>query len=262
MRACIQQPYQLSKQSGAALAETFVVLMIFFAMAGGAIQMAYLYQAKSHMGYVAFLAARQGAIRGSSLKAMEAGIRAGMLPMISKPIADGGAPQTSLTGTWWATAKADIEDELEENIELTILNPVAEAFNDFGGPEHCLATDDYAANAVCIPIDNLAGRRPGRGRTSNLNPQEATLLRVRVKYGVPLVVPVIGPIIAEFLSLNSFTLSDFDRKMLESESQSDQGLLFPQPRIAVEGVATIRMQTPPQLTSANISLAELRRLVH
>lgn len=231
------------KQSGAAIAETIIVIPVFLLLSLGAIQMGLMYQAKSALNYAALLAARQGAMNGASVESIKNGLRAGLIPYML-PAIDGFTG--NITNEGWTDATASALDDVRDYTQVTILNPTQEAFDQYGSPDAC----DPRVNdggTDCIPNDNLFGRIRVTDGVSRITIQTANLLKVQVSYGFPLNVPVAGPIIAETVLLTN-AWSPTERAMIENG------------RFPIMSVATVRMQSPAQRSTAVVTLAELNAL--
>jgi len=233
------------RQVGAAFAETLIVLQVFILMGGGAIQMGLLYQAKSNLNYATFLAARAGSLHGANIDSIENGLRAGLVPMQSPFLTPAGSTRGKLTEStdslWWGAAKNQLIDDVNDNTEIKILNPTREAFSTYGSGDACPNTTEYSSASSCIPVDNMLGR-PESYNQNDI--KRATLLRVKVQYGVPMQVPVISSMIRKTMELAG-GLTPFEVQMLS------------QNRLPMESVALVRMQTPPQLSSAVVTNSEL-----
>ena len=101
------------------------------------------------------------------------------------------------------------------------------------------------------------------GATSLVNIQDANLVRVQLAYGIEPIVPVVGEMIyriVRLLYVPAPSEGDIPYKLDPSAdtltAPTKQWLLpiVEQGRIPMTAVATVRMQSPPQLNGDNASL--------
>ena len=123
------------------------------------------------------------------------------------------------------------------------VNPTPAAFTDFGVPD----------STGVIPNDNLMYRNPVIGTLSGLSVQDANVLKLRVTYCYPMVVPVAGRTIRQ-LRLNTLPPASQDTIANWSEGQPStfnpavpgtfQAWCLINSRIPIVSQGIMRMQSP------------------
>ncbi len=149
-----------------------ILLIILLA----SLQFIFIYEAKQTLNYATFVGARAGALKNGKMAAIQDGLAAGLAPLFTH-----NTDQKALKD-----ARRLARDELANNklALITIVNPNAAAFTDFGASGE-------------IPNDNLMYRSTDPGG-SGMNVQDANLLKVRVIYCVRLVVPIVNRMIFSY----------------------------------------------------------------
>ncbi|CAE6746986.1 TadE/TadG family type IV pilus assembly protein [Paraburkholderia haematera] len=147
------------------------------------VQFVLLYQAKSTLDVAVLEAAREGAVNNGSMKAMQAGLARGLTPIYARHAdADGVAA---------ALAKAQA-DAVNFSV-ITVLNPTTEAVRDFSQPRVYL---DPSNPIMEIPNDSLMYRDSNTlGPTSQMNIQDANLLKIHVHYCYNMYVPLVNKVL-------------------------------------------------------------------
>lgn len=168
------------RQRGQSLVEALIVLPIFGVFLLGVFQAVLFYRAKALVDYATQEAARSGATAFAEIGAMRSGLARGLAPLYTHS-ADREAAVKAV-----AAARLDIGAGAAR---IEIISPTREAFDDwkvrqFDGVE-------------AIPNDSLAFRPTTPGRNSGLSVQDANLLKIRVTYDFPLIVPVIDLLLGE-----------------------------------------------------------------
>jgi len=211
--------------SGTSLIELVIVTPVLMLLGLGTVQGALLYHAKSTLNYATFEAARKGAVTHAQKQEMkkELGIRLG-------PIFGGsGEAEDALKALM--TASMDVKMPMYTKVK--IINPTSEAFDDWG-------TLNPESGKIEIPNSHLRHRDSERvpGATSGVTLQDANLLKIEVKYGYKMSVPLAANL--------------FSRVMSAMDPGNAQFYLSG--RIPLTSVATVRMQSPAQ-QDGNINVA-------
>lgn len=183
----------------------FMILMI--------VQMVLLYRIKSTLDYAALMTARAGAVSGLKRGDMNAAFAKGMMPLY--------AHKTGMAELETAYAKARADLLLFGDI--TVVNPTRAAWNEFKERQY---NGQYA-----LPNDSLAYRSHAVG-SSGVNVQDANLLKVKVTYDAPLVVPFVGWVMggkSQYLKAGTFESSPLTTLTR---------------RLRIESYAIVRMQSP------------------
>ncbi|GAB3028408.1 hypothetical protein GCM10027285_08360 [Oleiagrimonas citrea] len=164
------------RQRGQSLVEAVVVIPVFGAVILGILQAVLFYRAKSVVDYAALQAARSGATHFAQMSAMKDGLTRGLLPLYTH--------EPSNTAAEKAYAKAWL-DVTTGASKIQIVNPTQQMFDAWKEPQY----DGVEA----IPNDSLAFR--GNVPKAGVTVQDANLLKIKVRYNYPLIVPVIDRLI-------------------------------------------------------------------
>lgn len=114
-----------------------------------------------------------------------------------------------------------------QSARIELLNPTPAAFTDFAITRQGIRY---------LPNDNLALRPAGLGPASGQSLQDANLLKLRVTYGYPLTVPLVGPLLLHAL------------QRLDPDPVHQAFLR--QDRLPLVASATVRMQSPVEWSAA------------
>lgn len=206
-----RQPARRRHQRGQSLVEAVVVIPIFGAFLLGIFQAVLFYRAKAVVDYAALQAARRGATHFADKGAMCKGLAAGLTPLYTHEPTSGGT-EGALAGYGKAWADACLGNAAG----ITIISPTKAMFDAWKETQY----DGVEA----IPNDSLMFR--GDEVKAGVTVQDANLLKIRVTYKYPLIVPVIDRLIGTFDPLRS-AVAGHEVYSLKIESQ-----------------AVVRMQTP------------------
>ncbi|RPH61182.1 MAG: pilus assembly protein, partial [Burkholderiales bacterium] len=187
---------------GSAVVESLLAVPIVLLLGLGALQWALLLHARTAAEYALGEAARAGAVGHALPRAIEAGLARGLMPYWFGL----DSPQS------WASALAASELRLREGqaagwIDWRQLSPTVEGFGDWGEPARD-ATGYPMPDTIEIPNDSLqwadlrqpaggiAGMRAGEpiGAGSGQTLNDANLLKLELRYGAPMTVPMVGRI--------------------------------------------------------------------
>src|SRR5690606_30000500 len=168
----------------------------------GALQWALLLHARTAIEYAAFEAARAGSVAQAQPDAIEAGLARGLLPFWQ------GAAMPRAQAAALPAARARLAQALAAgSIDWIQLSPTVESFADWAEP----ARDAFGRpmpGMPEIPNDNLQwswlrtptggaaalrGREP-IGAQSQQTLNDANLLKIELRYAVPLMVPLVGSV--------------------------------------------------------------------
>lgn len=171
------------RQSGQSMVEFIIIAPALLFVGFATVQFVLLYQAKSTLDVAVLEAAREGAVNNGSMKAMQAGLARGLTPIYARHAdADGVAA---------ALAKAQA-DAVNFSV-ITVLNPTTEAVRDFSQPRVYL---DPSNPIMEIPNDSLMYRDSNTlGPTSQMNIQDANLLKIHVHYCYNMYVPLVNKVL-------------------------------------------------------------------
>ncbi|MEM5384280.1 TadE family protein [Paraburkholderia phymatum] len=243
------------RMTAQAMTEFLIVapLLLFFGFA--TVQFVLLYQAKSTLDVAVLEAAREGSVNHGSMQAMQAGLARGLAPLYARH-ADAPGVQSAMLAARSAVTKA---------ASIAIVSPTAAMTRDFA------RTRFYPDEGITheeIPNDTLMYRDASRGMESNVNVQDANLLKLRVHYCFDLIVPLVNKIfyyatnvIGNVAANGLFSREPADANVdaYGSPRRPDSlcrttladGLQSQRWPIALESEAIVRMQSPFRADAAN-----------
>lgn len=253
--------------------EMLLALPVLLLAGLGALQLALLYRAQHVLNHAVFEAARAGSLAHASPEAVRDGLARGLAPWLH------GAATLEEHAMAIVRARAHVgEGEAAGWILVEQQSPTAASFADWAEP----ALDDGGLpmpDVREIPNDGLVHRarraRPAGGvagmrgdeaigAASGQTLADANLLRLRLRYGVPMVVPLAGRVIARTLRAwngcgpprttraGALVLApepptaSADPAACAFYGADDAG----RPRAPVSASATVRMQSPARMTEA------------
>ncbi len=190
-----------SSQLGATLTEFITIGPLIFLLGMNGLQYTLMYNAKTNLTYASYEAARAGAIENASPQQIEMGLLKGFLPYLSANKGIGGGELDN--AKVFALAKATEAPFTK----IEIINPTAQAFNDFNSPilQQTLGTKQKVIPNKLTDIENLKSKP---GASSGVNISEANVLKLRITYGYKPNIPLVGGIFAKafnFLYCTRFT---------------------------------------------------------
>jgi len=243
------------RMMGQGMTEFLVVapLLMFFGFA--TVQFVLLYQARSTLDVAVLEAAREGAVNHGSMDAMRSGLARGLAPLYARH-ADATGVQAAMLAAREAVSGAT---------SIEIVSPTAAMMRDFARPRF------YPAESATydeIPNDMLMYRDIVHGVESDVNVQDANLLKVRVHYCFDLVVPVVNKVlyyatnvIGNIAASGVFSRepADADVDTYGSPKRPDSmcrttltdGWKSQRWPVPLESEAVVRMQSPFRVDAAN-----------
>jgi hypothetical protein len=265
------------------MVETLLALPILLIVGLGALQFGLILQARHALNFALIEAARAGSVDHADPISIRSGLARGLLPWLY-----GASDSAEYARNLLRADVHLLEGEATGWVMLDQVSPTPESFDDWAQPARN-ANGDVIDGLREIPHDNLLTRstrtQPASGvaamrgqepigQISGQTLTDANLLRLRLDYGVPLVVPVVGRLMAWTLrvwdgcepgSSNPASSSSPDRPStrmgalrLPLTSEGVVGRLWPcvmygqesasagssgTPRIPVRVLATVRMQS-------------------
>lgn len=180
-----------SSQLGATLTEFITIGPMIFLLGLTGVQYTLMYNAKTNLTYASYEAARAGAIENASPEQIELGLFKGFLPYLSAANGSSGSPED--------IAKLLAEAKFKEApyTKIEIINPTAEAFNDFNNTtlQQNLGTRQKVIPNKLTDIENLKSAQ-GKGASSGMSVSEANVLKLRITYGYEPKIPFVGDVVA------------------------------------------------------------------
>lgn len=268
-------------QRGTAFVETLLAVPIVLLLGLGALQWALLFHARTALEYALVEAARAGSVAQARPDAIEAGLARGLMPFwfgvdATRPwpvavSASGVQLRQGLAAGWVAWRQ---------------IAPTIESFGDWGEPARD-AAGYPVAGLVEIPNDSLqwSSLRQPAGGTAGLRGDEpigarsqqtltdANLLKLELRYGVPMTVPLVGRIAVWAMRIVDGCAAPSARRLgavdlgMPSPAAAPRAwacamYLAPDasgtsvPRWPVRASATIRMQSPARRSAVTPVRAE------
>lgn len=200
---------QPQRQRGQGMVEFLVAMLVMGPLLLGILQAILFYRAKSLVDYAALQAARSGAVHGASMASMRTGLARGLTPLYAH-----GSPGIAET----ANAFKDALVAARAYSTIEVISPTRAAFDDFKERQY--------DNAYALPNDSLAFRGTRVGSRSGLTVQDANILKLKVTYKYPLIVPLIDRLIGR-------------RDLVRSGLEGHDVYVLP-----IVAQATVRMQSP------------------
>ena len=208
-------------QQGQSLLEFVIVVPAFLFLLLAAFQFMLIYRAKATLDYAVLEAARAGAVNGARIGEIREGLVRGLTPLYVDSPGLGGATEGAL--------KAAGEVRLYSDIE--IISPTRRAWNEF-------AEKQWNGNRA-LPNDSLAFRDTRVG-SSGVSVQDANILKIRVRFCYPMIVPFVDRVIGGVSAL--ITEGDTWRESLRCS-------IGHYSRMRLESYAIVRMQSPIENSS-------------
>lgn len=221
MRAGLVSPLRQTgcraRQRGQSLVEFVIVVPVFLFLVLLILQAALLYRVKTTLDYATLEAARAGAVAGAKQEAIRRGLQRGLMPLFAHEPTQAGVSAA------WARAG----DDLDDHAGIDIINPTREAWDTFKERQH--------DNRLALPNDSLAFRDATvHAAAGGVNLQDANLLKIRVVYCYPLVVPFVDRVLR---GASLLVRGGADTAMSRTGGETHY-------RLQIESYAIVRMQSP------------------
>jgi hypothetical protein len=258
-----------TSQRGTAFVETLLAVPIVLLLGLGALQWVLLFHARTALEYALLEAARAGSVAQARPDAIEAGLARGLMPFWFG--VDATRP--------WPVAVSASNVQLRQGLAAgwvawRQLAPTVESFGDWGEPARDAAgypvpglveipNDSLQWSSLRHPAGGVAGLRGGEpiGARSQQTLTDANLLKLELRYGVPMTVPLVGRIAVWAMRIVDGCAAPSARRLgavdLGTPSPAPAPRAWtcamylapdasgtPAPRWPVRASATIRMQSP------------------
>lgn len=189
-RQCHRRQY-----GGQAMVEFVIIIPVLLLLIFGAIQIAFIYSAKTTLNYATFQAARLGATNHASYSAMRRGLVRGMAPLFTNNARANDIQSDIDAGIDSGGARRDAVSEVDTYTRIIRINPTSAMLDVAGFGQ--VAGDGN----VGIPNDHLMYRPDWQ--VEGVSIQDANLLKIRVQYCYKLMVPIVNKIIGSLSELNN-----------------------------------------------------------
>lgn len=224
-RALWPQRLGNTSERGQSTTEFIIVFPLLLLLMLGIIQFSLIMIAKSTLDQAAYYGARAGILNNASRISINLAVADGLAPLYQKEMFSGGRSASTLGS---ARTDAELATLDPTTLSITIINPSALSFNDWGESMSGLLGTPH----IGIPNSGLLYRDEGRGTFSQQTIQDANLLKIRVHYCYPLVVPFIRTVIEGFATSIYVPVLAFDSTCYASGG------------VSITADATMLMQTP------------------
>ncbi len=209
----------IHRQRGQSLVEFCVVVPTFLFLLLVIFQLVLIYRAKTTLDYATFQAARAGAVNGADAGAMRRALAGGLAPLMATSPDAGGVIEARLR------AETEVINPLFTRLE--VISPTRGAWDTYKERQY--------NGRFALPNDSLAFR-PDNVAGAQVNVQDANILKIKVTYQFPLIVPFVDRILAG--------LSDY---VTEGPSYTPPLMAVPvgrHRRMPMVSSASVRMQSP------------------
>ncbi len=181
--------------TGQAMVEFLIVIPVLILLIFGAIQIGFIYSAKTTLNYATFQSARLAAVNNGTYSAMRRGLIRGLAPLFSSSASLTSIKNDIESGIDSSGTKRDASTEVDNYTRIIRVNPQSSLFSvsAFG-----VMNDDGIYE---IPNDNLM-YRPST-EVSGVSIQDANLLKIRVQYCYKLMIPLVNRVIGSLSELNN-----------------------------------------------------------
>jgi hypothetical protein len=191
--------------SGMAMVEALIAAPIVLLLGLLVVQLIFLAHGRLVVGYAAAEAARAAASGRVTAAAIDTGLRRGLLPLLGVS-AQQSAP--TLDDLAAATVRGQLHylrGRAEGWIRWNLLSPSPATLSDWGqGTEQAVPPAQWLAGAFPAPRSGFAtppsGGGLGVGRNSGQSFLDAGVIQLQVSVGLPLHVPLAGPLLARSLA--------------------------------------------------------------
>ncbi|WP_049724071.1 TadE/TadG family type IV pilus assembly protein [Gilvimarinus polysaccharolyticus] len=185
-----------NRSRGQAMVEFIIIIPVLLLLIFGAIQIAFIYSAKTTLNYATFQAARVAATNNGTYSSLRRGLIRGMAPLFTSNASLGDMRDDISAGVESGGTRRDAIYEVDNFTRFIRINPTSAMINagGFGEPT--------ADGIIALPNDNLM-YRPSNVTVDDVNIQDANLLKIRVQYCYKLMVPLVNRIIGSLSELNN-----------------------------------------------------------
>jgi hypothetical protein len=180
---------------GQAMVEFIIVIPVLILLIFGAVQIGFIYSAKTTLNYATFQSARLGAVNNATYSSLRRGLIRGIAPLYTSNASLTTVRTDIDEGINSSNTKRDAQSEVDGYTKITRISPTRKQFEASGFGERN-ADDIYE-----IPNDNLMYRPSTQKDGASI--QDANLLKIRVQYCYKLMVPLVNRIIGSLSELNN-----------------------------------------------------------
>ncbi|CAM8627532.1 TadE-like [Burkholderiales bacterium] len=235
-----QKPcHAAARPSGASMVEGLLVLPVLLLLALGLVQLLLIGLASLVIQYAASEGARQGAVEGGRASAIDRGIARGLAPLWF----DSNTLVRNVTGAGLAIVESMpryLIAKGQGQVSWSMISPVRDAFEDWSDPKTgAILPPAWVQPSTLQPRSGSAAVVGGLpvGRRSGLHYIDAASIKIHVSVGVPLIVPLAGPVMAKTLRLvHACGAADLRRECLLLSGRGGFGRSIPMIGIRATGI--------------------------
>ncbi|MBB5606644.1 MULTISPECIES: DUF192 domain-containing protein [unclassified Janthinobacterium] len=200
------RPPPPAPQGGSAMIEFTIVGPIITLLGLSVLQYGMLFFAKSQINYASFMAAREGATANASVDSVYAAYVRALVPLY------GGGQTPAELAAALAKAAADIGPNGVGNVNIELLNPSKESFDDWNDAARQAAL--HTGSRRVIPNSGQADKDQKVGATSGQTIQDANLIKLRITQGYLPKVPMVKNLYTNYLTWLDPHTDAFHTKLL------------------------------------------------
>jgi TadE-like protein len=241
---------QCKRCLGSAAIEWLVAAPILLLLGLSTLQWGLLFFARNAVEFALTQAAREGAQGYAQVDRMESGLARGLIPFWG--LGQAGQPLDL------ALPRALLKLNAEKNsgaLTLRQLSPTHESFVDWAVPARD-GLGDPIADAIEIPNDALQFQNRVVGSGSGQSLRDANLLRLELRYGVPLNVPLVAPMIVRLMEQINGCQGGVSAAWACSYYRATDDAGQARLRWPIQFVTMVRMQTPARRSNLTASRQE------
>ncbi|MBM3376178.1 MAG: hypothetical protein FJY35_08805 [Betaproteobacteria bacterium] len=190
-----------SRPSGMAMLEALIAAPLVLLLGLMLLQITLLAYGRLVVGYAAAEATRAAASAQISASAIDGGLSRGLTPLLGLSARDGVPGSETIASAAMRTRFHYLRGKAEGWIDWTLLSPTTATLEDWGkGTGRVVSPALWHSEAIPAPRSGVSGMEPltglAVGRSSGQTFLDAGVIRLEVSVGLPLHVPLAGPILA------------------------------------------------------------------
>jgi len=195
----------VSTPSGIAMVEALIAAPIVLLLGLLVVQLIFLAHGRLVVGYAAAEAARAAASGQVTATAIDTGLRRGLLPLLGVSAQQNAPGLDDLAAASVRGQMHYLRGKAEGWIRWNLLSPSSATLADWGqGAEQAVPPAQWLAGAFPSPRSGFttppSGGGPAVGRNSGQSFLDAGVIQLQVSVGLPLHVPLAGPLLARSLA--------------------------------------------------------------
>nr|UOZ96523.1 hypothetical protein NCPCFENI_00418 [Cupriavidus sp.] len=190
-----------SRPTGMAMLEALIAAPLVLLLGLMILQITHLAYGRLVVGYAAAEASRAAASAQISATAIDGGLSRGLTPLLGLSAGSGAPGVEAIASAAMRTHFHYLRGKAEGWIDWTLLSPTTATLEDWGkGAGRAVSPALWHSGASPAPRSGVSGKEPmtglAVGRSSGQTFLDAGVIRLEVSVGLPLHVPLAGPILA------------------------------------------------------------------